>query len=647
MKPFPKRRIVFLAILIALQAFTGLRSASVRDMDRDAQVYFDNKQYNQAIGLWLSCLEIEPDNERIQQKIELVYEIKQRKDLAYQKARLNYRIARRKLAKEDDKELELGISTGKNAIKDYVTAYRLDPKDSDMRDAKDDMRRLEEDIRTAEEKLRLSRAMRERVEALKEQARTEMASTAPDFEKALELWNRVLRYVPQDVEAIEGKRKCDLAIENRIRYERIRGAMARGIDFFERKDYASARAEFQQVLADDRKHRDAMSYLERIDEILEERQMYTQRQQQAEASYRSGIVNVNNNRFDEARQDFETSLALVRDYRDARQRIADLDRLKKEYDARQRALRLERINRKFQEGIVAYTRGRYRDAIDALVATLNLDRNNRQAEEYLKRARDALRIEEEEEVDRNSPYYDIVNSFIVSGRSLFQRGEYAESKKKWDSILKLFPHNKIAREYIIKCDMMMNPGEKDRVVAMRIMEGRERMEKKDFRNALRIFNTIKSIDRNYPEIDTLIARANAGLREAGTADLAPGDRDEIERRFRAGMNLYQRGGRDNIQQALGHFRWVAQKDPGNVRAVVTVNKIESELRIGAPQAERRDTLTPRQRELVNRYYYNGINHYTNNNFQKAIEEWRKVLTIDPGNVKARNNIRKVLAFMER
>ncbi len=58
-------------------------------------------------------------------------------------------------------------------------------------------------------------------------------------------------------------------------------------------------------------------------------------------------------------------------------------------------------------------------------------------------------------------------------------------------------------------------------------------------------------------------------------------------------------------------------------------------------------LTAKQRELVNKYYYNGINYYTNNNFQKAIEEWRKVLAIDPGNVKARNNIRKVLAFMER
>ncbi|TFH40949.1 MAG: hypothetical protein E4G96_06520, partial [Chrysiogenales bacterium] len=260
-----KQGIIFLSLLIALQAFSGLMSATVREMDRDAQAYFDKKEYNQAIGLWLNCIELEPDNERIQQKIELVYEIKQQKDLTFQKARLNYRIARRKLAMDDDRELELGITTGRTAIKDYVTAFRLDPKDGDMRDSMDDMRRLEEDIRNAEERLRLSRAMRARVEALKVEARTEMALAEPDFVKARDIWNRVLRYVPQDSEAMEGKRRCEFAIENRIKFERIRAYMARGVELFENKEYAPAKGEFQQVLSVDRRHREARNYIERID----------------------------------------------------------------------------------------------------------------------------------------------------------------------------------------------------------------------------------------------------------------------------------------------------------------------------------------------------------------------------------------------
>ncbi|MBN1495757.1 MAG: hypothetical protein JXA07_03255 [Spirochaetes bacterium] len=649
MKRNKKYIVMIILAVAACLAFGNLYSATVREMDREAQEFFDKRDYNRAIGLWLSCLEIEPENEKIQQKIELVYEIKQRKDMAFQKARLNYRIARKKLKEEEDEDLEMGIALGKKAVDDYVYAYRLDPNDSDMQDAMKEMKILDEEIRAVQERLRLSRLQREKVERLKNEARTEMALEFPDFDKARDLWKQVLRYVPQDNEALEGKRKCDFAIENRIKFEKIRTYMARGVEYFNKKDYGAARLEFEEVLNVDPRHREAMDYIEKIDDAVEENVLYAKRQQQAEESYRSGITNLANNRFDEARQDFETSLALVADYRDAKQRLENIDRLKGEYEERERARRLQQINQKFQEGIIAYTRGQYREAIDALVMTLSLDRKNNQAKEYLQRARDALRIAEEETVDANSRYYDIVNSLAVAGKSLYDRGQYAESKKKWDSILKLFPQNRLAREYVMKCDLMMNPQNREGVVANRVLEGREYLKKKDFRNALRTFNIIKSIDRNYPGLDTLIAQSNAGLQEAEAEarTVAPADRAEIKRRYQAGMNLYEMGGKNNIEKALAQFRWVVQKDPGNIKAVIIVNKIESQLRLGGVEAERQQVLTARQRELVNKYYYNGINYYTNNNFDKAIGEWRKVLAIDPGNVKARNNIRKVLAFMQR
>jgi tetratricopeptide (TPR) repeat protein len=646
MKRRHRYHIILLAGLMAFLTSLGLHSATVKEMDRDAQAFFDKRDYNQAIGLWLTCLDMEPENEKIQQKIELVYEIKQRKDISFQKAKLNYRIARKNLKSENDNELELGISVGKTAINEYVTAFKLDPNDGDMKEAMGDMKNLDIEIRAAEEKLRLSRAMREKVEQLKKEARIEMALEYPDYEKARKLWKEVLRYVPQDDEALEGKRKCDFAIENRIKFEKIRNYMARGIDYFNKKDYNAAKPEFEEVLKIDPKHRDAIDYLEKIAEIVEEKMLYAQRLQQAEDAYRSGINNVDNNRFDEAQQDFETALALIKDYKDTNERLRELPRLRKEYEQKEQARRLQRINQKFQEGIIAYTQGNYRQAIDAFVTTISLDKKNQQAKEYLQRARDALRLVEEETVDENSPYYDVINSLIVAGRSLYAKGNYTESKKKWDSILKLFPKNKIAREYIIKCDLMINPTDKDNVVATRVLEGRGYLDKKDYRNALRIFNIIKSIDRNYPGLDNLIAQANNGIREMETGNVTPADRNEINRRFRIGMNLYEMGGKENIEKALAQFRWVAQKDPANIKAIITVNKIESELRIGVGEAERQ-VLTAKQRELVNKYYYNGINYYTNNNFDKAIQEWRKVLAIDPGNVKARNNIRKVLAFMQR
>jgi len=48
---------------------------------------------------------------------------------------------------------------------------------------------------------------------------------------------------------------------------------------------------------------------------------------------------------------------------------------------------------------------------------------------------------------------------------------------------------------------------------------------------------------------------------------------------------------------------------------------------------------------VRKHYFSGINYYSNNDFNRAIAEWRKVLAIDPNHAKAQNNIRRCLALM--
>jgi tetratricopeptide (TPR) repeat protein len=637
--------VVSIGLLFSMTS-AGLSADSVGKMERDAQAFYNRKEYAQATNLWLAALEIEPDNKRIQKKIELVYDIKQRKDAAFQKSKLNYRFARSKLREESDDEIRRGIVAGKAALDEFSEASMIDPNDDEIQSMVEEMRILALEIKAAEEKLKLSQATRERVEGLKRTVRREISGEYPDYAKALELWQEVLSYAPKDREALEGVRESRFAIDNRLKFERIRGYMARGIAYFERKDYMHARPEFEEVLKIDPGNRDARDHVERIDGIIQEKSLYEQRMFQAESFYRLGVENLKNNRFDAARDDLESTLALVKDYRDARALLNQVDRLKREYTDRERRKMLEQINVKFQEGILAYSRGKYRAAIDAFVATLTLDKKNGLALEYLERAREALRLEEEEVVGPNSPYYGIVSSLIVSGMGLYEKGDYSESRKKWDSILKLFPNNKIAREYIIRCDIRINPDSKARLVAERLLDGKRSLDGKDYRSALKTFNIIKSIDRNYPGIDNLIAEATGGLARAAAVNLTAADEAELTRRYQAGLELYQRGGKDNIQKALAQFRIVVQKDPSNIKAAVVVNKIESELRIGG-EGERAQVLTDRQRELVNRYYYSGINYYTNNNFSKAVQEWRKVLVIDPGNVKARNNIRKVLAFMER
>ncbi|MGL4370248.1 MAG: tetratricopeptide repeat protein, partial [Spirochaetota bacterium] len=191
-----------------------------------------------------------------------------------------------------------------------------------------------------------------------------------------------------------------------------------------------------------------------------------------------------------------------------------------------------------------------------------------------------------------------------------------------------------------------------RGLADRIVQaGTEALEKKNFKKALSQFQMIKMISPDYPDIDELIAKTKTVKtvrRETQTG--AEVSQAEIDRRYQAGINLYKKGGEANFRTALDHFKWIVSVDPENMKAAINMSKIESQLRIGSASAEQEPAgtkLTANQKKLVREYYLKGISHYSNNNFEKAIEEWRKALAIDPGNEKAKNNIRKCLALLKK
>ncbi len=625
------------AVLITASAFAALDAATVKEMNREAQESRDNRDLKKAINLWLSALEIEPDNERIQQQIEEVYESKLRKDNLFEYSKKNYRDARKKLKDDDDRIVLQGIIAGEKSLNDYAEASRLDLYDEELKNKREDMKILEQDILAAKEKLRLSREKREKIAFYKNLAREEMKKRYPDYQMALYYWDQILDIASNDSEALEGKRKCRLALEDRLKSDRIQGYLLSGINYFNKKEYPAAKREFEEVRNLDKKHQEAQDYIDNINEILEGKRQLAQKEEQAESFYQSGINNANNNRFDAARDDFETSLSLVKDYKDSRQRIKDLERRKKEYDERERANRLKKIDQKFQEGLVAYSQGKYRKARDAFQTTLELDSKHTLAKDFLEKTLDALRLEEEEVADENSPLFPFIYSDILAGRILYEKADYAGSRKCWERILNLRPKNKIARENIIKCDIKIDPNKGAGTLAELFQEGKDGIAKKEYRDALSSLSIIKSIDTKYPGLDNLIAEANRGLKESRVVNVSVADKVDSERLYRESLALQEKGGKENFEKALERLRLVYRKDPNNTNALILYSRIETRLSTGGGEAERRKVLNADQRERVNKFMISGIRYMQQYNYLKAIREFDRVLEIEPGNVRALSN----------
>ncbi len=655
-KTFKLPNLVFVFILLTVfVAPHSLMPQSIATMDRQAQEYFDNKEFSKAVALWLNILDLSPENREVQKKVEMLYEMKQKKDLELERAKYNYKVSRMEIVKNraDDitlEKAEKNLANSKSrasvAFKSFIIAYRIEPRDPEMQLLRQDMQKLEKIIASEEKKLRISIARRIRAKEL-----FGLAVKAVDesrFKDALGHYEEILSFMPENIEAAEGKRQATIAIENILRYENIRKFTISGIALFNAGQYSTARQDFMSVLQLDPENNDAEDYIDRIDSKINEKKRYEQRLSEAGKFYLSGMRNLKDNSFDNARDDFENTLALVENYKDARARLNSIPGLRKAYSQREKARRLRIINTEFQNGMISLTEGKYQDAISSFEKTLELDPANKLAAVYIIRAKDARKQIEEEIVDQNSPYFDVVESLVLSGNKLFAERKFLESRKRWEQILELFPKNKLATENILKCELELNPGQRAMFIKRFISQGEEFLKKREYREAKRKFDLVKSLNSRYPGIDDLIKRAERRQIFSGSSVLSGADKAEVNRRYSLGMAYYRRGGKANISRALTELRWVAAKDPGNITAVVSVNKIEAPLRSGGAVGETKKTgLTPQQERLVRQFYYRGINYYSNNDFKRAIREWRKVLAIDPGHTRARNNIRKCLVLLGR
>jgi len=628
--------------ILFLLCFLVLSAASVKNLNNRAQKFFDGKKYNKAIELWLNALEIEPENEKIQQKIELIYEIKQKKDLALQKSRLNYKIAR----KEIDRDFDKAKKRADIAIKQFIVAYRLDPTDPALKDIREDMKLLDEKIRAILARERLSRELK--AKRIKLLLLANKAMDAQRFKDALKNYSAILKFFPKDQKALEGRRKSKLAIDNIIKFEKIRQFMIAGKGFLKLKKIKDARLQFVQVLNLDPGNREARDFLSTIDEKLEGQRLKAQRLLQAEEFYRSGKANIKKNRFSSAKDDFDNALALIPKYKDTERWINNLDRLKKDYQEKKRLQTIREIGREFQNGIVAYTEGRYRDAIVHFEKTLSLDKTNKEAKDFIQKAKEAQKEEEQEKVDVNSPYYNIVHALASSGIYLFKQQKYFESRKRWDRILQLFPKNKNAMIYFMKCNIKLNPQAYKNFSIRVFKEGKDLLKKKKFRDALKKFELIKGIDPTYPQIALMIRRSSGKQNYVRQGNLTRADVKTIDRRYKNAMRLYNAGGARNIKLAYNEFLWIRRRTPNNVKVIVIINKLRYQLGgVKINPVDRQQRLTRKQRLLVRRYYNNGINYYANNQYRRAIRQWRRVLAIDPRHRQARNNIRKTLGILNQ
>ena len=78
--------------------------------------------------------------------------------------------------------------------------------------------------------VKTSPEQREKAKALAILAKKAMEESR--FKDAYNHWSEILSFMPENVEAVEGRRQCLIALDNIIRYESIKKYMASAINYY-------------------------------------------------------------------------------------------------------------------------------------------------------------------------------------------------------------------------------------------------------------------------------------------------------------------------------------------------------------------------------------------------------------------------------
>ncbi len=452
-----------------------------------------------------------------------------------------------------------------------------------------------------------------------------------DMKKAIDEFQKALAIDPEYAPANDFLKKAQEEYEkNKFAYM-VRDSLQDGIDLFQNKNFQQAKDKFQKVLELDPNNQKAKDYISKCDneianlgkqeeiakiiadgmikyrkrnydeaikiweqvesidpgnKIIGEYIDYAKRAQKESMDkfYNNGVNYFQNGDLLNAKESFQKALDANPKNDKAKKKLAEVKSVifQKEFEAK-------------QKGKDEFSRGNYDRAIKYFEEFLSYEKENDEIEDYLKISQDA-------------------QNAMNDGEQYFQNKQYGDALEKFNLVLDLNKDDKNAQAYKKK---VLIEGKKQ--ASEWFNQGMEYYDKGDLKRAYIRFSSVVEIDPNHKEAKDMRDRVSNEI-----------DRKSIKL-YRTGVTYYENG---DYNSAIKTFQ-----------EVLDLKNNYKDTRILLAKAQRKYAkLTEKDREAVKKkvqvYLYNGIKLYQDGKLEEAIDEWNKVLEIDPGNSKVKSYINR-------
>ncbi|RKZ06858.1 hypothetical protein DRQ05_04075 [bacterium] len=312
---------------------------------------------------------------------------------------------------------------------------------------------------------------------------------------------------------------------------------------------------------------------------------------------------------------------------DERLRLAE-ERKKREEEEYVRKVFATKVSKHIEEARKLSASDEFENALDELKIALEYDPNNKEAKRLLDDVKKKI-ISLQEERTKTQEKAILINQHFKLGLKYYSSNDYLLAKAEWKNVLELDPQNKKAKEYLDKTVAKLNEQ-----ISIHRLKALELEKRGKLTAALSEWNLIKMLEPENAEAKDSIERITVKLDKLRKQYKVTAEKLKAVQLFEEAAKAFGEG---RYNRSIDLLRELLLLDPQHVEA----RKLMA-------RAKRKITpLTDEEKQRIKQLYIAGMKSFTQDRYEEAIAQWRKILLIDPDNESVIENIKEARDRLSR
>jgi len=265
------------------------------------------------------------------------------------------------------------------------------------------------------------------------------------------------------------------------------------------------------------------------------------------------------------------------------------------------------------------TQGNLPGAVDEWKIYLELAPGDADATNRLEAVTQRL-VAEQEQTARDLEKQAAISARYTQGLRFYQDDDYVRSREEWRAVLEIDSTHAEAKDYLARTQAKI-----DEQLAQHTRRASQLEQAGRYTEAISEWNNVQALDPGNSEARRAAERIKGKIQEQSQNLEQTTKRLETVNLYNDALQAFNRG---EYEKAMAGLRRLLAIEPGH----------EEAKNLYAMAKRKLTPLTKEEEEAIRGMFLRGMQFFAKDEYTKAIEEWQKILEIDPTNDSVRRNI---------